>query len=283
LYKLGKKIYNRTTMLSRFVNEDALSTWSHFFFGLLLTFLSVGLLIGLTSSTFFHPTIVPYQILGAQTVSNDQAREVPLIDLVQNLPPSSELTLRNDNGSLIVTVGLESTQFARIPRISSSIEDLLNTQEHLAREVFASSPLNIFLTRFHFQAWPQGRNSIAFSRNNVVAVTPYPMQLNPSQLSLKIVTPDGPKQILYYPDSVWSYLSSSKVITEGIPAEKLLLDQDNDDVVYKLRAKSSQLMFAILPYNVCRNVVISAQTQEIKSVKPCSAVDMLADSLSITL
>lgn len=140
-----------------------------------------------------------------------------------------------------------------------------------------------WLKDYQFQVWALGEDYIAIHRDGITTITPYAIKLGLSKLSFKVETDSGEMQVLYYPDSIWSYLSDLHIITDSTHDEPILLVAENDQLVYRIKASSKQLMFAVLPSSICMKVVISAQTREIKDTRTCSPWDTVKDLVSITV
>lgn len=147
----------------------------------------------------------------------------------------------------------------------------------------ADSNIDEWLRKYQFQVWALGDEYIAIYRNGITTITPYPIRLGLSKLSFKVETDQGDQQVLYYPDNVWSYLSDLNVISSNSHDEPIMLSYEDDELLYRITAESSQFMFAVIPSNVCMKITISAETRDVQDAQTCSTWDSIKDFLSITI
>ncbi len=141
--------------------------------------------------------------------------------------------------------------------------------------------LDRWLEDYQFQVWALGDSDIAIHRKGITTVTSYPIKLGLSKQSFKADTEAGEKQVLYYPDSVWTYATEVGSISEGTHDEPMKLVIENNELVYHIKAASKQFMFAVFPTEVCKEMVISAETRKITYEDTCSVVDTIKDAISI--
>ena len=139
-----------------------------------------------------------------------------------------------------------------------------------------------WISKYQFQVWPIGTSHLAIYRNGITTLTRYPIALGLSRQSVRILTEDGFKQLLHYPDSIWQDISAKRIVSEESHDEPMILTYENDELLYKIQGESKQLMFAFIPTSVCQMVVVSAEDQEVQSIKPCGTKDAVIEALSIS-
>lgn len=210
----------------------------------------------------------------------------------------SRTSLNNNDGG---GAGVGGNEFAQtsdnpIQKVQTAIENTLAGKDASNATTPPTSAIRInytsdkvnpnidkWLADYQFQVWPLGEDKIAIHRNGITTVTPYSIRLGLSKLSFKVDTGKDIITVPYYFDSVWTYLGDLRLISPDTHDEPIELVVENDELVYRIKAESKQLMFAILPSKVCMEVVVSAQTRDIKDSKTCGPWDTVKDLLSLTI
>lgn len=161
------------------------------------------------------------------------------------------------------------------PRTSSSIKITYASN-------IPTQNLDEWLRKYQYQVWALGDNDVAIYRNGIVTLTKYSIKLSLSKLSLKLLTDQGDKQVLYSHDGIWDYVSESlHIISKDTHEEPMRLDLEGDQLVYHITGDSRQLLLAVVPVRVCMRIDVSAETRDILDSHRCSQIDTLKDFLSI--
>ena len=156
-------------------------------------------------------------------------------------------------------------------------------QRNVVNLQLSSNHMYEWLSKYQFQVWPIGSSHLAIYRNGITTLTRYPIALGLSRQSVRLLTENGYKQLLHYPDSIWQAISDRGIVAEDSHDEPIILTYENNKLLYKIQGASRQLMFAFIPTSVCEFVVVSAEDQEVLSIKPCGTKDAILEALSITI
>lgn len=143
--------------------------------------------------------------------------------------------------------------------------------------------LDSLLRDYQFQVWAVGDSTIALYRNGITTYTTHAIKLGLSKLTFKLVTDKGDMPVIYYPDTVWSYLADIREISRDTHTQPIELMSDNGSLTYHITAHSRKMLFAALPVKVCRNLVVSVESRHIESSAPCTQWDKMLDSISLAL
>ncbi len=143
--------------------------------------------------------------------------------------------------------------------------------------------LDALLKDYQFQVWAVGDSTLALYRNGITTYTTDAVKLGLSKLTFKLVTDTGDVPIIYYPDTVWSYLADIREISRDTHTVPIQLLSDNGVLTYHITAHSRKMLFAALPVKVCRSLVVRVDSRKIESTSPCTRWDKMLDSISLAL
>lgn len=98
-------------------------------------------------------------------------------------------------------------------------------------------------------------------KGNVKVKTNLPISIQTDTKQLSIVTPTGTKTITTLPDEAKNTVESSGFARQVVG--DITLEQDGEDVVFRMNTVNTKRMFGLLPVQVNREVEVSATTGQI--------------------
>jgi hypothetical protein len=143
--------------------------------------------------------------------------------------------------------------------------------------------LDAWLKDYQFQVWAVGSDTVAIYRHGITTYTTDAIKLGLSKLSFKLITDTGDLPVIFYPDTVWAYLSDIRVISKDTHDQPMKLVSEGGTLRYLVHAHSRQLLLAAIPVSICRNIVVSVETRDILDTRACTKLDSLFDALSLSI
>lgn len=116
-----------------------------------------------------------------------------------------------------------------------------------------------------------GGAQLAVSKNNVGAVSNFPLTIDLTTNQLMVTTPKGTKVVAVLPDQAVSNMLKQGILNSvntstssvgGIPATTKL-EEKNDVLVYEIEGTRSKRLFGFIPINTPVTIFVSAETGEL--------------------
>ena len=135
-----------------------------------------------------------------------------------------------------------------------------------------------------------GKKYLAISRSGISAVTDLPVSLSSNRQTFSVVTEDGHKAVTYYPDTIADHLDNLQLIDrEDSPFDKtkdddlsVVLTYKDQELIYLVKGTARKYFLSFIPINVKQNIIVSAQTKEIKDINKTTFYKIL-DAFSIAI
>ena len=170
-----------------------------------------------------------------------------------------KLKYRLENGKLVSKVENETGEEVEVEE--DELVELENeAEDSLATEGVAINPIS--------------ENSIAFTTNNVAALTDFPLSIDIGTNELILSTPQGPRVVTILPDRALQNLLSTGIINTietsktDAPLQTQLaaytgivkIEIQNNDIVYKIKGKKKHRMLGVIPVNTNTTAFVSANS-----------------------
>lgn len=108
---------------------------------------------------------------------------------------------------------------------------------------------------------------LAIRKNNVRAVSQFPLSIDPVTRTLQVTTPAGVKIVTVLPDQAVQNILSQGILSkidstdsETGTEEKIKIEIRNEEVVYKISGKKGHKFLGFIPIQTTRDVIMSSET-----------------------
>lgn len=125
----------------------------------------------------------------------------------------------------------------------------------------------------------EGKGEFKIERNKIMVKTNYPLSVNPETKALTVTTPAGEKTITVLPDKAADIIKELGVVDDTGFSSDIEMETDKEKLVYKVKGKKREKLFGIMPVEVEKEVVMSAETGQLVDTNQ-TLMSKLLDALS---
>ncbi|OGK14581.1 hypothetical protein A3H80_03450 [Candidatus Roizmanbacteria bacterium RIFCSPLOWO2_02_FULL_37_19] len=200
--------------------------------------------------------------------------------------------IQQTTDSILSLFGIgESTNVTSSPIAQTSNQNQLQGVELVDEsEIIVNSILNAH----KLQVAAVGEQSVSIKRAEVAAITTLPVKLSVNNVSFKVETSAGERQVTYFADSIVDTLqiqhfidnvkpTTNVKLSDSAQTDKLIkLSELNGELVYEIIGETRQYLFLIIPINVNRGYIVSAEVKQIRGFQQ-STKDRILDMLSLEI